>query len=353
MSDRPLKQKRLLFVDDDREFLEAIRQVFSGLSQGGWIVQTADSHAQALKLLQRDRPDVMVLDMRMPVIDGLQFLRLIAQSHPGQTVVIWTGHPNAEDRRTCLEAGASLFLEKLMTPEGFAAVYAALDTLAGTASNEGFRGMMRRVGLQEVLQLECLGRKSSILEVFAGRVQGRIFILEGAIIHAEAGSLQGEVALYGLLGLRGGEFNLKPFAEPSRRTIESHYEFLLMEAARLSDEGSQPFGAEISAGIAREPLSSGTPPAAWVLPSGTVEIEELLLCSGAGEVLQREGCKDLESRLALFAQFAHQGTQLAALLRSGPLDRVEMRVPRGRVVCLVQPDLRLYLRSVVMEGKPA
>ena len=48
---------------------------------------------------------------------------------------------------------------------------------------------MRRVGLQEVLQMECLGRKSSVLEIFTGKVRGRIFICDGAIVHAESGAL--------------------------------------------------------------------------------------------------------------------------------------------------------------------
>ncbi len=52
-------------------------------------------------------------------------------------------------------------------------------------------------------------------------------------------ALQGEVALYGMLALRGGEFNLLPYIEPPRRTIEGQWESLLMEAARLHDEGQE------------------------------------------------------------------------------------------------------------------
>ena len=183
--------------------------------------------------------DVVVLDIGMPVMDGIQFLQLLGRTHPGQQVVMLTGRGDRGKRKTCLESGAALFLEKPVVPDGFAAIFAALDALAGAQPQGGFRGMMRRVGLQEVLQMECLGRKSSVLEIFTGKVRGRIFICEGAIVHAESGALQGEVALYGLLALRGGEFNLLPFTEPPRRTIEGQWESLLMEAARLSDEGQK------------------------------------------------------------------------------------------------------------------
>src|ERR1019366_6982160 len=87
--------------------------------------------------------------------------------------------------------------------------------------------------------LECLGRKSSALEIFTGKVRGRICICDGSIVHAESGALLGEVALYGLLALRGGGFNLLPFTEPARRTIQGQGESLLMEAARLNDEGQK------------------------------------------------------------------------------------------------------------------
>lgn len=340
------KQKQFLFVDDDTGFLNGIRQVFSELSRGSWNIFTAENHAQALAILQKNRMDVVVLDFDMPVMDGLQFLRLLGRTHPGQQVVILTGRATDENRNACLESGAALFLEKLITPDGFAAAFAALDALAGAVPQEGFRGMMRRVGLQEVLQMECLGRKSSILEVFGENGRGRIYIADGSIIHAESGTLQGEVALYGLLGMRGGEFNLQPFAEPSTRSISGHYEFLLMEAARLNDEGTT-FISQRSVSPSAEAATISPAPTGLAVqpPRANVRIEEIVLCSGAGEVLYDWECRSLERRLGLLAQVEQQSTQLGMLLPSGRFDRLEIITPSGRVVCQVQPHIRLFVRS--------
>jgi CheY-like chemotaxis protein len=346
------RTKQLLFVDDDKEFLIGIREVFSEQSRGSWEIHTAENHAQALGLLQRRRMNVIVLDFEMPVMDGLQFLRLLGRTHPGQQVVVWTGRPTETNRKACLEAGASLFLEKLISPDGFAAVFAALDALAAAGPQEGFRGMMRRVGLHEVLQLECLGRKSSVLEVFTGDVHGRIFIADGAIVHADNGALQGEVALYGLLGLRGGEFNLQPFSEPSRRSISGHYEFLLMEAARLSDErGDAPVGL-LGGSLAEAEGPPDQPPARPTASadSAPVRLEETVLCSGSGEVLYQQGCQDLEGRLALLNQVEQQSVQLGTLLRSGRFDRLEITLAGGRAVCQVQSHMRLLVRSANLEA---
>ena len=344
MSGEIIKRKAFLFVDDDVGFLTSIQGLFSEMARGRWDIFTAENHAQALVLLAKLRVDVVVLDIGMPVMDGIQFLQLLGRTHPGQQVVMLTGKATEEKRKTCLECGAVLFLEKPVMPDGFAAIFAALDALAGALPQGGFRGMMRRVGLQEVLQMECLGRKSSLLEIFTGKVRGRIFICDGAIVHADSGALQGEVALYGLLALRGGEFNLLPFTEPPRRTIEGQWESLLMEAARLHDEGQQglePDEAELGAAESGQAAATG----AAGVPTGEVRIEEIVLCSGAGEVLYEWQSNSLELRLRLLEQIEQQAAQLNSLARVGRFDRLEILTPEGRIVCQVQPDRRLFVRS--------
>ena len=343
------RRKQFLFVDDDPTFLSGISQLFGEMSKGTWEVFTAENHSQALALLRRRSVDVVVLDLDMPVMDGLQFLRLLTKTNPGQQVVILTGRATEESRKLCLESGAALFLEKLITPEGFSAVFDALEAVSNAAPQDGFRGMMRRVGLQEVLQMECLGKKSSLLEVFTGKVRGRICIFEGQIVHAESGSLQGEMALYGLLGLRGGEFNLRPFSEPAVRTISGQYEFLLMEAARLSDEGTNPLeaapgspevletpSAEIGSGPVEFPAISPPP----------VRIQEVLLSSGSGEILYEWQCGSLEGRLGLLQVLEDKAERVSKLLPAGRFERAEFITGQERVVCQLQPEMRLLVRSM-------
>jgi hypothetical protein len=72
--------------------------------------------------------------------------------------------------------------------------YPALEAIAFMPKG-GFRGMLRQVEIPDILQLECLGRKSSILEITGAKGTGRIFIQDGTIIHAEIGSVLGEPAL--------------------------------------------------------------------------------------------------------------------------------------------------------------
>jgi DNA-binding NarL/FixJ family response regulator len=350
MANEPIKRKQFLFVDDDPNFLNVIRELFLQMAGGSWEIFTAQNHAQALAVLREERIDVVVVDLDMPVMDGLQFLRLLGRTHPGQQAAVLSGRTDEATRKACLEGGAALYLQKVIEPQGFATVFSALDALAGAAPQEGFRGVMRRMGLQEVLQMECLSHKSSVLEIFTGKVRGRIFISEGSLVHAESGALQGEVALYGLLGLRGGEFNFLEYTEPPRRTIEGHWENLLMEAARLSDEGRTFFepetpeaALELQAAVAQPPAAPSPEPPAQVQID--VQIEEILLCSGAGDVLYEWGCDNLDERLHWVEQVEHQARQLGTVARVGLFDRLEILTRGGRIVCQVQPQRRVFVRS--------
>ena len=146
--------------------------------------------------------------------------------------------PSGETRSTCLANGADLFIEKPRSAEGLKSIFVMLDELITWTPHEGFQGLLRRVGLQDVIQMECLGRNSSILEIQNEQMRGRIYIENGSIIHGAVGNETGERALQQLLALAGGSFELLPFEPPPQRTIEGQWESLLMEAARVRDENA-------------------------------------------------------------------------------------------------------------------
>ena len=118
---------------------------------------------------------------------------------------------------------------------------------------------MQQVGIQEVIQMECLGRHSSILEIRNEQTLGQIYIEAGAVTHAAVGTLTGEKAFNQLLSLKGGGFQLKPFQAPPQRTVHSNWEVLVMEAARHNDEDTA-FIAKQSVEDAVKPVAPNPPP---------------------------------------------------------------------------------------------
>ena len=337
------RARQILLVDDDPVFTGLFKDFLLSHRPGAWVVHLADHYAPALACLKDNSIDLIVLDLGLPIMDGLQFLPLLKRTHPAVPVVMLTGQATPENRANSLKSGAALFLDKTEVAADLAKIYAALENIAATPT-EGFRGMLRQVGLPDVLQMECLNRKSSVLEVTASNESGRIFIEDGSITHAESRAQQGEQALFQLLSLSGGEFHLRPFAKPPRRTIDGHWESLLMESARLRDEASGAAPPD-SGATAADPNAASQPQAA---PTGSPdrEIQEIVLCSAAGELLYEWQSKALDRRIQLLELLYNIS---ASFGKAQPLtrgERIEIESPDARTILLLQPDRRVFVKSV-------
>ncbi len=229
------KKFNILLVDDSLAFLELFASLCAEYSNQTWQIDTASSADRALAVLRDKTTDLIILDVGMPMLDGLQLLNIINRRYPGTKVAVMTGNATEDKRADALAKGAEIFLEKPVAPEGMRSAFNVLNELVSW-TRDGFTGALRHVGLQEIIQMECNGRHSSILEIRNPEVSGKIYIDAGVITHASVGDLAGEPAFYRLLSLRGGHFQVKAFKAPPQRTIESRWEFLLMDAARATDE---------------------------------------------------------------------------------------------------------------------
>jgi len=106
--DLPLPSKVLL-VDDERDFVEALSERLQMRDYSSAVVYGGK---EALSIVEEDEPDVMVLDLKMPGIDGLEVLRRVKKEHPGVEVIVLTGHGTEDAARQCIELGACAYLEK-------------------------------------------------------------------------------------------------------------------------------------------------------------------------------------------------------------------------------------------------
>lgn len=326
--------RQILFVDDEPDFLQLAKETFGMLSSGTWVIHCANSAQIALDLLKRQNMDLAVVDMNMPLLDGIQFLNLLSKRYPNLKKVTLTAFATEEKRSQCLANGAELVIEKPRTPDGFKSVFAMLDDLVSWTPQQGFQGMLRRVGLQDVIQMECLGRNSSVLEVRYEQVHGKIFIEDGSIIHAHGDGLSGEPALQRLLALPGGSFELMPFTAPPERSIEGQWESLLMEAARVRDEGAAQ--AAPAEAIPAQSASSAMPSA---------RVVETLICSGQGNVLFNNNCADANARVERLKTIAAQAAALEKLLPLGNFDRLEMQFGDGRAIAQARADRMVFVRT--------
>ncbi len=110
MSHRPLQAPlKVLLVDDEREFVQTLSERLQMRDMDSSVVYDGES---AMEVVQKNTPDVMVLDLKMPGLDGAEVLKWVKSENPRIEVVILTGHGSAADRDICMELGAFAYLEK-------------------------------------------------------------------------------------------------------------------------------------------------------------------------------------------------------------------------------------------------
>ena len=101
---------KLLLVDDEERFLATTRILLE--KRGVEHIRTAANGSDALKILRKERIDVVVLDVKMPGMDGVEVLRRIKQDHPVVEVIMLTGHASVESAVDGLKLGAFDYVMK-------------------------------------------------------------------------------------------------------------------------------------------------------------------------------------------------------------------------------------------------
>jgi len=101
--------QKVLLVDDEKEFVHALSERLQSRNLESAVVYDGE---EALSFAEGDQPEVMVLDLKMPGIDGIEVLRRVKQDHPDTEVIILTGHGSEKEERLAAELGAFAYLHK-------------------------------------------------------------------------------------------------------------------------------------------------------------------------------------------------------------------------------------------------
>ncbi|MBU4681494.1 two-component system response regulator GlrR [Cedecea davisae] len=115
------KPARLLLVDDDPGLLKLLGM---RLSSEGYTVTTAESGAEGLKVLGREKIDLVISDLRMDEMDGMALFAEIQKGQPGMPVIILTAHGSIPDAVAATQQGVFSFLTKPVDKD---ALYQAID----------------------------------------------------------------------------------------------------------------------------------------------------------------------------------------------------------------------------------
>ncbi|WP_420209527.1 response regulator [Candidatus Electronema sp. JC] len=227
--------KQVLIVDDEPALLLSIKSGFEG--NGRLHILTAENGREALDMLDRNRLDLVVTDLRMPVMDGVQLLSVMSESFPEVPHIVMTAFGTPLLDKLLKKAGALDILEKPFDIEALEqAVCKALD------AHEERRRSLSGLSLSSFLQMVAMEEKTVHVKVFhpSGR-SGSLFFRQGELIDAEADQLAGDAAALEMLAWEDVRVSMKEFPAPAAGSrMQSELLPLLFKAAQREDERGGP-----------------------------------------------------------------------------------------------------------------
>jgi CheY-like chemotaxis protein len=227
--------KQVLIVDDEPKLLLSIRSGFEHNDR--FQLMTAENGREALDILSGgDKFDLVVTDLRMPVMDGVELLAAMSESFPEVSNIVMTAFGTSVMEQQLQKGGTLKVLEKPLDIDALEhAVNKALDV------QDEYNGGLTGISLVNFLQIVAMEQKTTHLKVFhpAGRT-GSIFFCEGRLIDAAYDNMTGEEAVFEMLEWERVILSMRQLAAPLPESrIQSELMQILLEAAHrkdLSDE---------------------------------------------------------------------------------------------------------------------
>lgn len=155
-----MQETRILIADDDENIRKSLSELLTG---DGYYVQTVEDGHAAIEAIVYDQWDLVLLDLKMPKMDGLEVLRRIKQSGSDVDVVVITGYSTVENAVAAMKSGAADYIMKPFTPDEIRIRMSnIINRRLITAEN-----IYLRRELEERLEFEnIIGKSSAMQEIF-------------------------------------------------------------------------------------------------------------------------------------------------------------------------------------------
>lgn len=243
-SEPPVAPARILVAEDSPTQRESIVATAREL---GHTVQTVENGLEALGVMMRDPPDLLLSDVQMPVMDGWQLLRIV-RSRPALARIPVIFLTSLSDEKTRLEGyrrGVDDYLSKPFNPEELRlridrALRRAETRPAQSADRGALRGDLALVGLPSLLSFVHAERRTGVLLVASPPRLATLHVRNGDVVRVDMvdapPGLEGFERLLHVLDWQRGWFELTPSEVTARDEVGTRVSHALMEHARRKDE---------------------------------------------------------------------------------------------------------------------
>jgi CheY-like chemotaxis protein/predicted regulator of Ras-like GTPase activity (Roadblock/LC7/MglB family) len=180
------RMSRILIVDDEAELVSHIAEYLTSYP-GEFEVTACLSAEEGLEVLTKNEVDLLLTDIRLPGMDGIELVHEALELFPGLRVIVMTAFGSEEMRDVAETVGAIDFIEKPLDLEDLRL------TLHETLQEE--RNRVGGLDIVDVLQFLALGGYTRVIRVQSGKEKGTLVFDGGELVHVATRRLKGEKAL--------------------------------------------------------------------------------------------------------------------------------------------------------------
>lgn len=235
---------KILVVDDEKQIMEYI---CSSLRRDGFeVVGTTDAE-KALEMVDEEKPDLIISDLKMPFMDGVELCWMIRQnsSVPMVPFVFLTGYDDEDLQINGFRAGADAYLLKPIQRSKLLTVVSSLIRRyrklqqVGQTKGSGIAGNTEEISQVEMLQFLSSNKKTGIFILKQNTVVGKIYLRDGEIINASFADIDGIEAAEMIITNMEGEYSFSKEEFDVEDIIQMPTIKLLMDVSRIQDEKSK------------------------------------------------------------------------------------------------------------------
>ena len=221
---------KILIVEDDLKFQRILRTRLQKYKDKFEIV-LANNGAEAMKALQLNSISLVVTDIKMPKVDGLEFLAHVKESYPDIPCFVMTAYGTSEIKEKLSKNSVRIFNKPFRIDD-------LADAVIQVLAQDALDGSLKGISVASFLQLIEMEEKTCFLEIIStGGQKGLFYFKDGKLYDAVCSSLKGEEAAFKLLSLDKASIRLKNLSDSKvEKRINISLMNLIMESLRRKDE---------------------------------------------------------------------------------------------------------------------
>ena len=217
-----MEKKSILIVDDEEDLTWSISRHLSK-NGNGLDVKCASSGNSALDILKERRFDLIISDIRMPGISGLDLLSRVSETYPGVKVIIMTAFGSEVLEDQVQKLGTQYYIEKPFELRYLRKlVFEALQL-----SENDVESILLNEQIRDTISVSCRAKLTSRMMFKNGQKNGNVYLQGGEIVHAECGEVEGERALFRILDWDQAYYAKVLNQLAAKRTIRRRWQSLL------------------------------------------------------------------------------------------------------------------------------